>query len=84
MDGTLRRKAGTENKRIVGYRLGLFDPDPDRNTVVLLADRYSDSTKDRLTMKLAVAKYSKWAATQTNPVLCMAVFPIRDKARDKS
>lgn len=56
------------------YRLGLFDPDPEREGVFYDGPVYGDTQTDKARMRLAVENYASLAATNPRIRLCMGIF----------
>lgn len=60
---------------VLHFRLGLYDPDPDRPGVYFDSKRYADTPDERRAMRRAVERYTQLAASNSNIHLCMGIFP---------
>jgi hypothetical protein len=66
-----------ERKKIVGYRIGVYDPDPASHKVRLFKHVYSTGQYDQLVMEQVLLDVRSWAAAQSQVTLCVAAFPVR-------
>lgn len=61
---------------VAGYRLGVFNPDPDRPGVRLIGRIYMSDQDDALLMKETIAEFNDLAAKTPGYRLCISAFPV--------
>lgn len=59
-----------------GFRLGLYDPDPDNRQVRFVGRLYKSNGRDAALIQRAIREFNRWAAGNPGFDLCAAAFPI--------
>lgn len=74
-----RRRQGDENTKqriILGYRLGLYDPDPSVEGVEFVGRTFMNNSRDRAALGRIIANYNRKVADDGKDYLCLAAFPM--------
>lgn len=61
---------------VLHFRLGLYDPDPDNDSVRFIGRRYGDSPADRKEMLDEVRAFNDLAENRKAILVCLGVFPV--------
>lgn len=69
------RNEGAKQGLVVGYRLGLYDADPNRGKVRYVGRVFGSSDYDRNVMQLAIEKYGQASLADRELQLCLGAFP---------
>jgi hypothetical protein len=76
MESQTNRSGGVKQDLIVGYRLGLFDADPDKPRIRYIGRVYQPNDKDRRIIRRALANFDRMAKRKRGPKMCLGVFAV--------
>lgn len=74
MESAIDGKALKSQTTVLGYRLGLFDPDPERREVTLLGPVFLPS--ERSIIRRAIRIYNKAFELRGDGRRCLGEFPV--------
>ena len=69
-----KRKASS----IVGFQLGLFDPDPGSSKLIMLPQTFATGPRSRKQLRAIIARFNR-RVRRMDSSLCAGVFPVRDQ-----
>jgi hypothetical protein len=61
---------------VMGYRLGLYDPDPDSSEVEWITTLKRPTRSNLAELKKTVAEYNKIASTRPDVLLSLGIFAV--------
>lgn len=72
-----KRTEGDEAGKVIGYRLGLYDPvDPDMKRVRYVGRTYKAKGRDVALLALIIDRFNHRTAGDSEFRLCLAAYPI--------
>lgn len=70
------RNEGAKQELVVGYRLGLYDPDPKGSFVKYVGRLFGRDVHERQIMEHAINRYNRLTGGDSESHLCLGVFPV--------
>lgn len=72
-----KRLAARKGQATGRLRLGLYDPDPDRATVVYVGRSYPDNEDGRQAIQQSIAKFNRMSQREGIVEICLGVFEVQ-------
>ncbi len=76
LKGTDMKATVSSRRKVVGYRLGLFDPDPDIKGVRYVGRTYKTKGRDVALVAAIIASFNQQTADDSDFRLCLAAYPV--------
>lgn len=71
------RETIARTSKVIGYRLGLYDPDPGRKTIRWVGSAVKPTRENATDLREAVMEFNRLSGPDSDVHLCAGVFPVR-------